>query len=101
MTLSGSLPQINHGVQGETQGRYHMSLALELSIPPTTGEDMRLDGYLEYPHAAKALYTYKHLCLLRNSNPVPTAAQSASLTTIPVGRHLSILCMTNNLQHCH
>ncbi|GFV61553.1 hypothetical protein TNCV_4543851 [Trichonephila clavipes] len=25
------------------------------------------------PHAAKALHIYKHPCLLRDSNPVPTA----------------------------
>ncbi|GFW03384.1 hypothetical protein TNCV_4939171 [Trichonephila clavipes] len=27
-----------------------------LPLPPITREDLRLDGYLEYPHAAKALY---------------------------------------------
>ncbi|GFX02546.1 hypothetical protein TNCV_728001 [Trichonephila clavipes] len=54
---------------------------------PPTREDLRLNGYLDYPHAAKALYIYKHPCLLRDSNLVPTAPQSASLTTIPVGRH--------------
>ncbi|GFU64937.1 uncharacterized protein TNCV_785881 [Trichonephila clavipes] len=53
---------------------------------PTTRKDLWLDGYLEYPHAAKALYIYKHPCLLRDSNQAPTAPQSASLTTIPVGR---------------
>ncbi|GFT83591.1 uncharacterized protein TNCV_4866461 [Trichonephila clavipes] len=46
-----------------------------LSLPPSTREDLWLDGYLEYPHAAKALYIYKHPCLLRDSNPVPTAQQ--------------------------
>ncbi|GFX73925.1 uncharacterized protein TNCV_397361 [Trichonephila clavipes] len=55
-------------------------------LPPTTREDLRLDGYLEYPHAAKALCIYKHPCLLRDSIPVPTAPQSASLTTLPDGR---------------
>ncbi|GFW54034.1 hypothetical protein TNCV_3828421 [Trichonephila clavipes] len=40
------------------------------------------------PHAAKALYIYKHPCLLRDSNPVPTTSQSASLTTIPDGRQI-------------
>ncbi|GFW58885.1 uncharacterized protein TNCV_4047231 [Trichonephila clavipes] len=48
-------------------------------LPPTTREDLRLDGYLD------ALYIYKHSCLLLDSNPVPTARQSASLTNIPVG----------------
>ncbi|GFS84796.1 circumsporozoite protein [Trichonephila clavipes] len=55
-------------------------------LPPTSREDLRLDGYLEYPHAVKALSTYRHQSLPRDSNPVPTAPQSASLTTIPVGR---------------
>ncbi|PRD36099.1 UNVERIFIED_CONTAM: hypothetical protein NCL1_09697 [Trichonephila clavipes] len=57
-----------------------------LPLPPTSREDLRLDGYLEYPHAAKTLYIYKYPCLLWDSNPVPTAQQSASLTTIPDGR---------------
>ncbi|GFX45068.1 hypothetical protein TNCV_3431161 [Trichonephila clavipes] len=35
------------------------------------------------PHAAQGLYIYKHPYLLRDSNPVPTAQQSASLTTVP------------------
>ncbi|GFS47390.1 uncharacterized protein TNCV_4863191 [Trichonephila clavipes] len=56
--------------------------------PPNSRGDLRLAGYLKYPHAAKALYIYKHLCLLRDSNPVPTAQQLASLATIPDGRHL-------------
>ncbi|GFV06842.1 hypothetical protein TNCV_4157471 [Trichonephila clavipes] len=55
-------------------------------LPPTTREDLRLDGYLEYPHAAKALDIYKHPCLLRDSSPVPMESQSDSLTTILVGR---------------
>ncbi|GFS53993.1 uncharacterized protein TNCV_3762061 [Trichonephila clavipes] len=57
-----------------------------LPLPPTTREDLWLDGYLEYPHATKALHIYKHPCLLRDSNPVPTAPQSASLTTLSIGR---------------
>ncbi|GFT19198.1 uncharacterized protein TNCV_303261 [Trichonephila clavipes] len=57
-------------------------------FPPTTREDLWQDGYLEYPHAAKALYIYKHPCLLLDSNPVPTAPQSSSLTAVSVGRHL-------------
>ncbi|GFS97693.1 uncharacterized protein TNCV_2558541 [Trichonephila clavipes] len=58
-----------------------------LPPPPTSGEDLRLDGYLEYTHAAKALYTYRHPRLLWDSNPVPTTPQSVSLTTISDGRH--------------
>ncbi|GFV56048.1 hypothetical protein TNCV_2266341 [Trichonephila clavipes] len=40
-----------------------------LSFPPTSREDLWLDGYFKYPHAAKSLYIYKHPCLLLNSNP--------------------------------
>ncbi|GFU68151.1 hypothetical protein TNCV_248151 [Trichonephila clavipes] len=43
-----------------------------LPLPQTTREDLRFDGYLEYPHAAETLYIYKHPCL-RDLNPVPTA----------------------------
>ncbi|GFT03035.1 putative mariner transposase [Trichonephila clavipes] len=42
-------------------------------LPPAPREDLRLDGYFEYLHALKALYIYKHPCLLRDSNPAPTA----------------------------
>ncbi|GFT19578.1 hypothetical protein TNCV_2534571 [Trichonephila clavipes] len=42
-------------------------------LPLTSREDLRLDGCLEYPHATKAVYIYKHPCLLRDSNPDPTA----------------------------
>ncbi|GFW41120.1 hypothetical protein TNCV_3398961 [Trichonephila clavipes] len=37
------------------------------------------------PHASKALYVYKDPCLLRYSNPDPTAQQSTPLPTIPEG----------------
>ncbi|GFX57814.1 uncharacterized protein TNCV_943741 [Trichonephila clavipes] len=57
-----------------------------LPLPPTSRKDLRLDDYLKYPHAAKALYIYKHPCLPRDSNPDPTVQQPASLTTIPDGR---------------
>ncbi|GFV47282.1 uncharacterized protein TNCV_4829381 [Trichonephila clavipes] len=57
-----------------------------LPLPPTSREDMWLDGYLDNPHATQALYIYKHPCLLRDSNPVPTTQQSASLTTMPDGQ---------------
>ncbi|GFV05175.1 hypothetical protein TNCV_223881 [Trichonephila clavipes] len=55
-------------------------------LPPTSRDDQRLDGCLEYPHAAKALNIYKHPCLLRHSNPDPTAQQSAPLITLSVVR---------------
>ncbi|GFW91440.1 helitron_like_N domain-containing protein [Trichonephila clavipes] len=35
-----------------------------LPFPPTSQEDIRLNGYLEYPHAAKTLYIHKHPYLL-------------------------------------
>ncbi|GFX06771.1 uncharacterized protein TNCV_3113591 [Trichonephila clavipes] len=56
-----------------------------LPRPPTSREDLQLDGYLEYPNAAKELYIYKHLCLLRDSNPGPMAQHTALLTTVPDG----------------
>ncbi|GFT14758.1 uncharacterized protein TNCV_99531 [Trichonephila clavipes] len=55
-------------------------------LPPTSREDLRLLSCLEYPHAAKALYIYKHPCLLWDSNPGSSAQQSASLNTIQDGR---------------
>ncbi|GFV38263.1 uncharacterized protein TNCV_1723441, partial [Trichonephila clavipes] len=48
-------------------------------------------------HAAKALYIYKHSCLLRDSNPEPTAQQSASLTTISDGRH-DLTCISPTIR---
>ncbi|GFV61307.1 hypothetical protein TNCV_4103651 [Trichonephila clavipes] len=50
-----------------------------LPLPATSRENLRLDGYLKKPHSVKAPYIYKHPCLLRGSNPVPTPSQS----TIP------------------
>ncbi|GFX79856.1 hypothetical protein TNCV_4981681 [Trichonephila clavipes] len=54
--------------------------------PSISREDLQLDCCLSYPPAAKAMYIYKHPCLLRESNPGPTAQLSESLTTIPDGR---------------
>ncbi|GFW29951.1 uncharacterized protein TNCV_4999911 [Trichonephila clavipes] len=47
-------------------------------LPPTSREDLRLNGCLEYPHSSKALNIYKHPCLHRDSIPGSTALQSAS-----------------------
>ncbi|GFX16783.1 hypothetical protein TNCV_2517631 [Trichonephila clavipes] len=47
--------------------------------------NLQIDGYSEYPHPTKALYVYEHPCLIRDSNPGPTAQQLASLTTIQDG----------------
>ncbi|XP_035207072.1 transmembrane protein 185B-like isoform X2 [Stegodyphus dumicola] len=43
-----------------------------LSLPPAFREDFCLP-YLECPHAAQTVYTYKHSCLLLASNPGPSA----------------------------
>ncbi|GFT39882.1 uncharacterized protein TNCV_3286591 [Trichonephila clavipes] len=68
--------------EGEHPG-YGQEPPNSLPFPPTTREDLRLDGYLEYSHAAKAQNIYKHPCLLRDSNPSSTASQTETLTTIP------------------
>ncbi|GFX56751.1 hypothetical protein TNCV_494991 [Trichonephila clavipes] len=44
-------------------------------LPPTSRQDLRLNEYLEYPHATKAVYIYKHPCLLPDLNPCPTTPQ--------------------------
>ncbi|GFX37776.1 uncharacterized protein TNCV_3116261 [Trichonephila clavipes] len=46
-----------------------LGMVREPPLPPTSREDLPLDGYLEYPHATKALYIYKHPCLPWDSNP--------------------------------
>ncbi|GFT82355.1 hypothetical protein TNCV_4651461 [Trichonephila clavipes] len=74
-------------LRGRTSCRWLLP-PTSLLLPPTSREDMWLDGYLKNPLAVKALYIYKHRRLLRDSNPVPTAQQSASLTTISDGRHI-------------
>ncbi|GFT49970.1 hypothetical protein TNCV_4175931 [Trichonephila clavipes] len=43
------------------------------TLAPTSREKLRLDGYLECPHAAQPLYIYKYPCLLRDLNSGPTA----------------------------
>ncbi|GFT34009.1 hypothetical protein TNCV_4384611 [Trichonephila clavipes] len=55
-----------------------------LPLPRTSREDLWLDGYLEYPHAAKAKYIYRYLCLLRDSNPGPTAPQGRGSRVVMV-----------------
>ncbi|GFW68557.1 hypothetical protein TNCV_529121 [Trichonephila clavipes] len=63
--------------------------ASHLSFPSTNHtRGLAARRLFRVPHTAKALYIYKHPCLLRDSNPVPTATQPELLTTIPVGRHL-------------
>ncbi|GFU83404.1 hypothetical protein TNCV_2752401 [Trichonephila clavipes] len=52
---------------------------------PPYEKELRLDDYLDYLHAAKPLYIYKHPCLIRDSNPDPTALRSVSPTTVPGG----------------
>ncbi|GFW59844.1 hypothetical protein TNCV_2917261 [Trichonephila clavipes] len=79
---------------GNCNGTRENTLGMVRGLPPLfpfhqphKQKDLWLDGYLEYPHAAKALYIYKHPCLLRDANPGPLAQQSASLTAIPNGQH--------------
>ncbi|GFS90057.1 hypothetical protein TNCV_507571 [Trichonephila clavipes] len=50
-----------------------------LPLPPTSREDLRFGGYLEYPHAMKDIYVYKHPCLLQDSNPSPTPPPLATI----------------------
>ncbi|GFT41906.1 uncharacterized protein TNCV_1667561 [Trichonephila clavipes] len=64
----GSTPILRENTLGEGQGP-----PTSLPLPPTLREDLRLDGYLEYPHAGKALYIYKHTYLFQDLNPGPTA----------------------------
>ncbi|GFT09839.1 hypothetical protein TNCV_416231 [Trichonephila clavipes] len=69
-------------VSGETPWG---SGASPLTSPqPTSLEELRLDGYLEYIYVAKALYIYKHPRFLRDSYPGPTTQQSASLITLVI-----------------
>ncbi|GFW88801.1 hypothetical protein TNCV_4972941 [Trichonephila clavipes] len=60
------------GVEGEHLGG-GQSPPTSLSLPPTSQEDSRFDGYLKYLHAVKAIYFYKPPCLLWDSIPGPTA----------------------------
>ncbi|GFV09575.1 uncharacterized protein TNCV_3159721 [Trichonephila clavipes] len=64
----GSTPILRENTLREGQGP-----PSSLSHPPTSREDSRLNGYSEYSQAVKALYIYKHPCLLRDSNLGPTA----------------------------
>ncbi|GFT20560.1 hypothetical protein TNCV_2183941 [Trichonephila clavipes] len=52
-----------------------------LFLSPTSREDLHFDNYLENSHAAKALFIYKHPCLLRDSNSGPNAQQLRYPTT--------------------
>ncbi|GFX46704.1 uncharacterized protein TNCV_4038521 [Trichonephila clavipes] len=47
-------------------------------LAPTSRKDLRLDGCLEYPQAAKVLCIYKHPCLHRDSKPYGTAVDVAN-----------------------
>ncbi|GFX08600.1 hypothetical protein TNCV_4170991 [Trichonephila clavipes] len=60
-----------------------------LPLPPSSREDLQLDGYLKYPHAAKARYIYKRPCHFRDSNSGPAVQQSVSLTTTHHERPIS------------
>ncbi|GFY29340.1 hypothetical protein TNCV_4724681 [Trichonephila clavipes] len=49
------LARFHPNFEGERPGSGQRP-ANSLPLPPTSPEDLRFDGYLEYPHAAKALY---------------------------------------------
>ncbi|GFW52246.1 hypothetical protein TNCV_2426931 [Trichonephila clavipes] len=76
----GSTPILRENTLGVVRG---LSPLFPLHQPHERLEPRRL---LRVHPAEKALYIYKHPCLLPDSNPGPTAPQSASPTTIPVGR---------------
>ncbi|GFY30242.1 uncharacterized protein TNCV_3091491 [Trichonephila clavipes] len=63
----GSTPVLGKNTLEGSQGS-----PTSIPLPPSSQEDLRLDGYLKYPHDAKAVYIYKQSCLLRESNPGPT-----------------------------
>ncbi|GFU84396.1 hypothetical protein TNCV_4124001 [Trichonephila clavipes] len=51
-----------------------------LPLPPTTRENLRLNGYLEYPHSTKALH-------LQTSMSSPGFKPSPYGTTVSVTKH--------------
>ncbi|GFU65378.1 hypothetical protein TNCV_4045131 [Trichonephila clavipes] len=63
---------------------------------PTSGEEFRLDGYLECLHEAQALLNYKYPYSLLDLNPGTTAQQPASLNTVLCGRFFKFA----NGAHC-
>ncbi|GFU30753.1 hypothetical protein TNCV_1444641 [Trichonephila clavipes] len=66
------LAWLHTNLEGEHPGKGE-GPSSSLTLPPIKREDLRLDGYLDYLHAAKALCIYKHHpCLLRDSNTDPT-----------------------------
>ncbi|GFW51114.1 hypothetical protein TNCV_3593961 [Trichonephila clavipes] len=73
----GKLPELE--TEGEPPGDQWPTTSLPL--PPTSPENFRFED-LEYPYAAKALYFYKHPCLLWDSHRGLMTQQSVSLTTI-------------------
>ncbi|GFW11232.1 hypothetical protein TNCV_3807521 [Trichonephila clavipes] len=83
--LTGGVHKIDHSRQreGENPGG-GQGPPISLPFHQPHGKGLAARRLLRVPHAAKTLYIYKHPCLLRDSNPVPTAPMSASLTTIPV-----------------
>ncbi|GFU82653.1 hypothetical protein TNCV_2306971 [Trichonephila clavipes] len=66
------------------EGEYPRGCCILFSLFPFHQPHQRtwgLTNILECTNATKALPIYKHPCLIRDSNPSPTAQQSASLTT--------------------
>ncbi|GFT75480.1 hypothetical protein TNCV_4832921 [Trichonephila clavipes] len=61
------------------RAKRRLSIAVALSNIQVTVPFGSVPPQFRVPHAAKALYSYKHPCLLQDSNPFPTAQQSASI----------------------
>ncbi|GFX74527.1 hypothetical protein TNCV_3214141 [Trichonephila clavipes] len=96
LSLTVALSTIH--VKERNLARFYPNLEAELSgssqrpptylpFPPIPRDELRLDGYLEYPPTATV---YKHPHLLRYSNSSPMAQQSVTLITLADGWHISV-----------
>ncbi|GFS81509.1 hypothetical protein TNCV_3112371 [Trichonephila clavipes] len=61
------LARFHPNLEGEYP-RSDQGPATSLPHPPTSREDLRLDGYLEYPHAMKMSYQMSDYTLCVNVN---------------------------------
>ncbi|GFS83283.1 hypothetical protein TNCV_600291 [Trichonephila clavipes] len=59
-------------------------------LPPNSREDLRLDSYLKYPHAGKALYIYKHPC-------PPVLEPRPNGTAVSVANHYTLGLLATDL----
>ncbi|GFW85724.1 hypothetical protein TNCV_853731 [Trichonephila clavipes] len=77
--MSGSSPY-------QSCGKGDQEKLLFLPLPPTSLGDLRIDEYLEWHYAAKALHLQKRLYLFQDSNLVATTRYSLALAIISSGR---------------